>query len=40
MALNIEDPEIERLAAEVTALIGTTKTGAVRRKHYPAGQSP
>lgn len=30
MALNINDPETERLAAEVAALIGTTKTGAVR----------
>jgi antitoxin VapB len=30
MALNIKDPETERLAAEVAALTGTTKTGAVR----------
>ena len=30
MALNITDPEIERLAAAVAALTGTTKTGAVR----------
>ena len=30
MALNIKDPETERLAAEVAALRGTTKTGAVR----------
>ena len=30
VALNIKDPETERLAAEVAALTGTTKTGAVR----------
>jgi antitoxin VapB len=30
MALNIKDPETERLAAEVAAMMGTTKTGAVR----------
>jgi antitoxin VapB len=30
MALNIKDPETERLATEVAALTGTTKTGAVR----------
>jgi antitoxin VapB len=30
MALNIKDPETERLAAEVAALTGTTKTGAIR----------
>ncbi len=30
MALNIKDPETERLAAEVAALTGKTKTGAVR----------
>jgi antitoxin VapB len=30
MALNIKDPETERLAAEVAGLVGTTKTGAVR----------
>jgi antitoxin VapB len=30
MALNIKDPETERMAAEVAALTGTTKTGAVR----------
>ena len=30
VALNIKDPETERLAAEVAALRGTTKTGAVR----------
>jgi antitoxin VapB len=30
MALNIKDSETERLAAEVAALTGTTKTGAVR----------
>lgn len=30
MALNIKDPETERLAAELAALTGETKTGAVR----------
>lgn len=30
MALNIEDPEAERLAAEVTELAGESKTRAVR----------
>jgi len=30
MALNIKDPEAERLAAEVAALGGETKTRAVR----------
>lgn len=30
MALNIKDSETERLAAEVAALTGKTKTGAVR----------
>ena len=30
MALNIKDPESERLAAEVAALAGETKTAAVR----------
>jgi antitoxin VapB len=30
MALNIKDPETERLAAEVAALMGETKTGAIR----------
>jgi len=30
MALNIKDPETERLAAEVAALTGETKTGAVK----------
>ncbi len=30
MAMNIEDPDAERLAAEVAELTGTTKTGAVR----------
>jgi antitoxin VapB len=30
MALNIKDPETERLAGEVAALTGRTKTGAVR----------
>lgn len=30
MALNIKDPETERLAAELAALTGETKTGAIR----------
>ncbi|MFI9386786.1 type II toxin-antitoxin system VapB family antitoxin [Kutzneria sp. NPDC052558] len=30
MALNIKDPETERLAAEVAELTGETKTGAIR----------
>jgi antitoxin VapB len=30
MAMNIKDPEAERLAAEVAELTGNTKTGAVR----------
>jgi antitoxin VapB len=30
MAMNIKDPETESLAAEVAALTGDTKTGAVR----------
>ncbi|MBV9163118.1 MAG: type II toxin-antitoxin system VapB family antitoxin [Pseudonocardiales bacterium] len=30
MALNIKDPETERLATEVAALAGETKTSAVR----------
>lgn len=30
VALNIKDPETQRLAAEVAALTGTTKTGAIR----------
>ena len=30
MALNIKDPEVERLAAEVAELTGETKTGAIR----------
>jgi len=30
MALNIKDPETERLAAEVAALAAETKTGAIR----------
>lgn len=30
MALNIKDPEAERLATEVARLTDTTKTGAVR----------
>ena len=30
MALNIEDPETERLAAEVAAMTGESKTGAIR----------
>jgi antitoxin VapB len=31
MALNIKDPETERLAGEVAALTGESKTGAVRQ---------
>lgn len=31
MALNIKDPETERLAGEVAALTGESKTGAIRR---------
>lgn len=31
MALNIKNPEVERLAAEVARLAGETKTEAVRR---------
>ncbi len=31
MALNIEDEETERLAAEVAEITGDTETGAVRR---------
>jgi antitoxin VapB len=31
MALNIKDPETERLAGEVAALTGDSKTGAVRQ---------
>ncbi|MBB4682941.1 type II toxin-antitoxin system VapB family antitoxin [Amycolatopsis jiangsuensis] len=30
MAMNIKDPEAERLAAEIASLTGDTKTGAVR----------
>jgi antitoxin VapB len=30
VALNIKDPETERLAAEVAELTGETKTGAIR----------
>ncbi|MBX6723924.1 MAG: type II toxin-antitoxin system VapB family antitoxin [Dactylosporangium sp.] len=30
MALNIKDPETERLAAEVAALAAETKTGAIK----------
>jgi antitoxin VapB len=30
MALNIKDPETERLAAEVAELTGESKTGAIR----------
>lgn len=30
MALNIKDPEVERLATEVARLSGESKTGAVR----------
>ncbi len=43
MALNIKDPETERLAAEVAAATQTTKTGAVRdalrecKAHLDAG---
>lgn len=31
MALNIKDPETERLATEVAQLTGDTKTGAIRK---------
>jgi len=31
MGLNIKDPVTERLATEVAALTGETKTGAIRR---------
>lgn len=31
MALNIKNPEVERLVAEVAAITGETKTEAVRR---------
>jgi antitoxin VapB len=31
MALNIKDPETERLVAEVAELAGETKTGAIRQ---------
>jgi antitoxin VapB len=31
MALNIKDQETERLAAEIAALTGETKTGAIRQ---------
>jgi len=31
MALNIKDPETERLADEVAKLAGETKTGAIRQ---------
>jgi len=31
MALNIKNPEVERLAAEVARLAGETKTQAIRR---------
>ena len=31
MALNTKDPETERLAGEVAAMTGETKTGAIRR---------
>ncbi len=30
MALNLKDPEAERLAAEVARMTGETKTGAIR----------
>lgn len=31
MALNIKDPEVDRLAAEVAAMTGESKTAAVRK---------
>jgi antitoxin VapB len=31
MALNIKDPETERLAEEVAAMTGESKTGAIRQ---------
>jgi antitoxin VapB len=31
MALNIKNPEVERLAAEVAAMMGESKTEAIRR---------
>lgn len=31
MALNIKNPEVERLAADVAALAGETKTEAIRK---------
>ncbi|MFN8033702.1 MAG: type II toxin-antitoxin system VapB family antitoxin [Mycobacterium sp.] len=31
MALNIKDPEVDRLAAELATQWGTTKTDAIRR---------
>ncbi|HEY4462288.1 MAG TPA: type II toxin-antitoxin system VapB family antitoxin [Streptosporangiaceae bacterium] len=31
MALNIKDPETERLASQAAALTGDTKTGAIRQ---------
>lgn len=31
MALNIKDPETERLASEAAALTGDSKTGAIRQ---------
>lgn len=31
MALNIKDPETERLASEIAAMTGESKTGAVRQ---------
>lgn len=45
MALNIKDSETERLAAEVAALTGESKTGAIRtalreRRERLALQSP
>jgi hypothetical protein len=33
MALNIKDPETERLAAELATWLSTTKTGAIRDAH-------
>ena len=45
MALNIKDPETERLAAESAALTGDSKTGVIRqrpsvRKSWASGRSP
>lgn len=38
MALNIKDPETERLAAELASLTGETKTAAVRTALRERGQ--